>query len=129
MRQTARAVTQMYNLALKPAAIEITHFTVLRVLDDHPGLTTGDLACLLVMDQTTVTRTLRLMETAGLLSWRAGLDRRHKRWALTPLGEAKFQAARPLWVGAQADLQRQFGTDAADSLHRLGFALTARLVS
>jgi len=129
MRQTARAVTQVYNLALRPAEIEITHFTVLTVLDSNAGLTTGDLAQLLVMDQTTVTRTLRLMEKAGLVAWQPGADRRHKRWSLTGAGSGKFRAAHPLWAGAQALVQRQFGDSTTEHLHQLSFALTDTLVS
>ncbi len=129
MRQTARAVTLAYNQALKPAGIEITHFTVLAILAVNPGLTTGDLALLLVMDQTTATRTLRLMEKCGLLAWQPGLDRRHKRWTLTVTGQDKFAVAQPLWSAAQLSVERLFGSATTESLHRLSFALTEALVS
>jgi DNA-binding MarR family transcriptional regulator len=129
MRQTARAVTQVYNLALRPAEIEITHYTLLALLHVNPGLTTGDLAGLLVMDQTTVTRTLRLMEKASLIAWQPGLDRRHKRWSLTQAGSAKLHAAQPLWQVAQATVRQQFGGGKLEELHQLSFALTTTLVS
>ena len=50
-----------------PYGLDYSRWRVLAVLQEHPGATMGELADLTSVDRTTLTRTLGLMEEAGLI--------------------------------------------------------------
>jgi DNA-binding MarR family transcriptional regulator len=126
-RQAARAISQHYSEALRPAGIEGTHFTLTMLLRTLPGLTSSEIGAHMVMDKTTLTRTLRLMEAALLVRWEPGKDRREKHWNLTEHGETIYQQAYPLWQQAQALMRRRLGDDALSTwqglTHQVAVAL------
>ena len=65
LRRAARAVTQRYDEALRPAGIRLTQFTLLQMLSLTGPLTQGALSEQLAMDSTTLSRTLKPVEKAG----------------------------------------------------------------
>jgi DNA-binding MarR family transcriptional regulator len=69
----------------------------LAVLQEHSGATMGALADLTSVDRTTLTRTLGLMESAGLIARRERKsDRRSLTIALTANGRRMFARILPL---------------------------------
>jgi len=128
-RQAARAISQHYSEALRPAGIEGTHFTLTALVRSFPGSTASEIGARMVMDKTTLTRTLRLMEAAQLISWRPGQDRREKRWTLTEHGEAVYQRAYPLWEQVQRDMRQAFGEDVLAAWQGQTFQLAATLAN
>src|SRR6185312_2913461 len=76
LRQAARAVTVLYEDMLADSGLHATQYTALQLLDSVPGLTTTELAEALGIDQTTATRTLALINRAGLAKDTVGIDRR-----------------------------------------------------
>ena len=75
-RRAARALTHVYDEALRPQGLRATQFTILQALSLTGEISQGDLGDLLVLDSTTLTRTLRLMRTRGWIKERPGKDRR-----------------------------------------------------
>lgn len=66
-----------------------------------------ELAHLLSMDQTTVTRNLRGLEKYGYIRLRSeSSDHRIKKIQLTAQGATKVAAARPLWENAQREMEQ-----------------------
>ena len=100
----------MYDTALKPSGVKITQFGILRLLNAYPGLTTGDMAEALVMDSTTLTRTLKIIQESGWIDATPGQDRRQRHWTITAAGQERLREATPLWKEAQ----KQFATFADD---------------
>src|SRR5216684_2606103 len=78
-RRASRALTQMYDDALRPLGLRATQFTILQVLSLAGEVSQGELGRLLVMDSTTLTRTLRILSAQGWIANRPGKDRR-ERW-------------------------------------------------
>jgi DNA-binding MarR family transcriptional regulator len=124
LRQAARAVTQMYDRLLQPSGIKITQFSILMLLSSRPGLTTGEIARALAMDSTTLTRTLKIIKNSGWIDTARSVDRRERRWTVTPTGEQALRQAKPLWKKAQKELaQKAAGID-LDALGMTLYALT-----
>ena len=74
----------------------------------------------LAIDQTTLTRSLGLLERDGLTERVAHPDRRIKAMRLTPRGRAVLRTARPLWSRAQQTVLRELGSKGwADARRRL----------
>src|SRR5258706_7543917 len=74
-RRTARALTQLYEQALRPLGLRATQFTILQVLALAGEVTQQQLGDMLVMDSTTLTRTLVIMGRPGSIAGRRGDDR------------------------------------------------------
>lgn len=129
LRQAARAVTALYEETLGDGGLHATQYTALQVLEFAPDLTTTELARLIGIDQTTATRTLALIRKKGLAADSVGSDRRQRRWALTPKGQAQLRALRPRWEAAQQAFEKRLGRTAALSLKKAAHAAASRLTS
>src|SRR5207245_10681275 len=60
-RRTSRALTQMYENALRPLKLRATQLTMLQALSRAGGVSQGQLGEMLAMDSTSLTRTLAIM--------------------------------------------------------------------
>ena len=109
LRRASRAATRLYDEELREEGLTIATFTLLQALDLAGPITQGGLGRLLVIDSTTLTRTLRPLEKKGWIRRRAGRDRRERRIALTPAGRERFRRARPAWNRAQKRLRAKVG--------------------
>ena len=108
-RRATRAITQCYDEALRPLGLRATQFTILQVLSKAGELCQGELAQILAMDSTTLTRTLGIMVREGWIVERRGKDRRERLLRLAKAGRYQFNRALPSWENAQAQLERQLG--------------------
>ncbi len=108
-RRASRALTQLYDDALRPVGLRATQFTILQVLSRAGEVSQGELGQILAMDSTTLTRTLRIMSREGWIAERRGEDRRERWLRLAKAGRDQFNRALPPWEKAQAQLERQFG--------------------
>jgi DNA-binding MarR family transcriptional regulator len=115
-RRVSRALTRMYDEALRPLGIQATQLTLLNAVTmcGGEGATMARLADILAMDGTTLSRNLRPLEKAGLMRIeRLAADRRVRLALLTPAGEQMVADALPLWREAHARVVSALGADAA----------------
>jgi len=106
-RRASRALTQLYDDALRPLGLRVTQFTILQALSLTGEISQGDLGDLLAMDSTTLTRTLRLMR--GWIEERPGQDRRERRLRLSTTGQKQLKRAEVPWQALQTQLRSSFG--------------------
>jgi DNA-binding MarR family transcriptional regulator len=118
-RRASRALTQLYDEALRPLALRATQFTILQVLSRAGEVSQGELGQMLAMDSTTLTRTLRIMGREGWIAERRGRDRRERLLRLAKAGRDQFNRALPAWEKAQARLLRQLGNKRWHNLPKL----------
>ena len=117
LRQAARHVTQFYDQCLAPAGLRTTQLSILAKLKRLGPLTINALARELVMDRTTLGRTMLPLERDGLISIEDGtLDRRSKELHLTKAGAKRLRVARRLWSEAQLQFEAAFGGERASTL-------------
>src|SRR5438067_4878742 len=86
-RRTSRAMTQLYEDALRPLGLRATQFTILQVLSRAGEVSQGQLGEMLAMDSTSLTRTLGIMRREGWVAERRGEDRRQRWLRLAKAGE------------------------------------------
>lgn len=110
LRQATRAVTKLYDDALKPAGLKVTQFGLLGSVAALESATLGELAKAMVVDRTTLTRNLEILEARGLVASEEGVDRRERQLRLTAEGDAALNAAYPLWQAAQKRVMELAGT-------------------
>lgn len=110
LRRASRALTQVYEQALRPLGLRGTQFTILQALSLAGEVPQGELGRILAMDSTTLTRTLEIMRRRGWIATRYGKDRRERWLSLARPGEAELKRALPRWERVQARLRRRLGT-------------------
>jgi len=118
LRKASRRVTQIYDHGLESAGLTVTQYGVLGQLKRHDGIGIGALAEILIMDPTTLTRSLRPLERQGLLTMKPDRrDRRSRCLHLTAKGGAAFENAIPAWRRAQRRLEEALGGPEAAALN------------
>jgi DNA-binding MarR family transcriptional regulator len=108
-RRASRALTHLYDSALRPVGLRATQFTILQVLSRAGEVSQGQLGQILFMDSTTLTRTLRIMARHRWIAERRGRDRRERLLRLDKAGRDHLRRALPAWERVQAQLGRQVG--------------------
>ncbi len=123
-RRTARALTQMYEEALRPLGLRATQLTILQALSRAGEVSQGQLGEMLAMDSTSLTRTLAIMARKGWIAEQRGEDRRERRIRLSAAGEAKLRRAMPVWKKVQSRLRGKLGKPKWGSLLQLTHHVT-----
>jgi DNA-binding MarR family transcriptional regulator len=129
LRQAARVISQYYDSALRDTGVTITQFTLLSLLDKRKVARVNDIAAGLAMDQTSLSRTLALMERDGLITPAEGEDLRETRWRLTAAGRRRMRSFLPRWKAVQRRVERVLGKEEAARLKAVAQRLVTRLAS
>jgi len=98
----------------------VTQFSILAAIARLGEASLKQLEEELAIDQTTLTRSLSLLERDGVIERVAHPDGRVKAMRLTSKGRRALEEARPMWAQAQGKVLRALGTKAwADAQRRL----------
>jgi DNA-binding MarR family transcriptional regulator len=109
LRKASRVITQHFDEILKPSGLLVTQFTILAAVAIVQSATINELAEILVMDRTTLTRNLKPLERENWLRSEPGQDQRTRVISLTAEGEAVLAKALPLWKQAQKRVEETLG--------------------
>ena len=124
LRRTSRALTQLYEDALRPLGLRATQFTILQALSLAGEVSQGQLGEILAIDSTTLTRTLDIMLRRGWIAERRGDDRRVRRIRIAPAGQSQLNRALPIWEKVQDHMRRHLGGDRWNDLFQLSNQVT-----
>jgi DNA-binding MarR family transcriptional regulator len=116
LRQAARHISKLYERYLSEAGITPTQFSILRTLSRCPDLTMAELSKAMVVDRTTLVRTLKPLLRRGLVAAPAEAQGTRLHVLLTARGLAKLGEASIHWAAAQARFEQRFGKHEASSL-------------
>src|SRR3989442_15664563 len=120
LRQAARHVTQFYDQCLAATGLRTTEFSILAKLSRLGPMKINALARELVMDRTTLGRTMLPLERDGLIVINDGTsDRRSKELAITKAGAEVLRRAAGRWADAQDAFEETFGAKRAVALREL----------
>jgi DNA-binding MarR family transcriptional regulator len=115
---TTRAVTRLYDDALRPTGLRTTQFSLLARLDEEGPSALTRLAGRLLLDRTSLARELEPLVDRGLVELAAGEDRRTRIASLTESGRERLAVAYPLWRSLQRDVRERYGRERVDALLR-----------
>lgn len=108
-RRTTRAVTRLYDAAFEKFGIRSTQFTILIGIAKTQPTSMSSLAELLLLDATTLTRSLRLLQKQGLVAISARAAKRQRFLTLTAKGERMLARTLPVWRAAHARFVKSVG--------------------
>ena len=116
VRKAARAITKLYEEVLRPSGLRATQFSLLMATRVMGPVTVVKLAQVMVMDRTTLTRNLQILEKRGLITIKPGEDRREREINLTAAGMEVLNQTVPLWEEAQERVRKGLGEERLQNL-------------
>ncbi|HEV1994469.1 MAG TPA: MarR family winged helix-turn-helix transcriptional regulator [Candidatus Acidoferrum sp.] len=115
-RRTARAVTRLYDMALQESGIRSTQFAILVGIAKSQPVSIGALADVLVIDSTTLTRSLRLLQKEGLVTVSKRAAMRQRFLTVTAKGERTLARSLPAWRAAHERFVATIGSEYWDGM-------------
>ena len=116
LRRATRALTQLYDDLMAPSGLRLTQFSLLRTLAREGTSRMSDLAGMLLLDRTALSRNLDPLVERGLVAIVPGRDARTREVSLTRAGEKAIHGAEPHWKRAQARVAAKLGTTKLNAL-------------
>jgi DNA-binding MarR family transcriptional regulator len=112
-RQVARRLTRLYEAELRPAGMNPAQFELMANLRGRPGASQVELAAAMDVDQTTLSRNLKLLMGRGWVSGGASAtDGRRVEYRLSLEGRRALQKAMPCWERAMGKVRVGLGEKA-----------------
>lgn len=109
-RRTARAVTRFYDDALQDTGIRSTQFAILVAIAKNQPVSIGALSEVLVIDGTTLSRSLLLLKKDGLVAVSERSAMRQRFLSITRKGERVLARALPVWRKAHKRFVASLGS-------------------
>lgn len=119
LRQLMRRVAQRYDAEVGKTGLKGTQYSLLSHVFKLGPVRPGDLARAMKIDASTLTRNLRPLIAAGLVTLEAGADGRSRLVNITPAGREKRQEAQRRWRVAQEGINTLLGPRRVVALHGL----------
>lgn len=116
LRRASRALTQLYDDLMAPSGLRVTQFSLLRTLRRSGTSTLSDLAAVLLLDRTALSRTLDPLALRGLVAIAPGRDARTREVSLTDAGARAVVDAEPHWRRAQSQVAHRLGSEKLEAL-------------
>lgn len=116
-RTAARAVTRLYDDALRPVGLRATQLSVLVAVAFSDAVSIASLSRLLGMDRSTLTRNLRPLEEQGLVVLGPERHHRSRTLSITSKGDQLVRKALPLWEKTQDKLREEIRRPHWTNLH------------
>lgn len=119
LRQLMRRVAQLYDAEVGKTGLRGTQYSLLSHVVKLGPIRPVDLARAMKLDASTLTRNLRPLVDAGLLTLQPGPDARSRLVQATPVGRERRQEAQRRWRVAQESLNQRLGVQRVLALHAL----------
>lgn len=111
LRRSARIVSALYDEALAPCGLSVAQFSLLRLLQRAGPSTLTQFAEATGHDRTTLNRTLKPLEEAGLVVSSPSKDKRARTVSVTNEARDVMRRGQPHWEAAQKRIEDQLGPD------------------
>jgi DNA-binding MarR family transcriptional regulator len=119
VRLLNRVVSGVYDHALRPLGITAGQMNILVVVAKGGALAPGEIARVLHMEKSTLSRNLERMRRQGWVEVAPGEAGRGLVATIAPAGETLLRDALPHWHEAQVRVRELLGAEGADDLLRL----------
>ena len=115
VRALNRAVTALYDEALRPHGLRVGQLNLLVAIARMGTARPGDLCRILRMDKSTLSRDVEIMRRNGWLEVDDS-GGRARPLRLSPEGHAVLEAVVPAWQKAQEQARRLIGDDGSEAI-------------
>ncbi len=127
IRLLNRAVTNIFDDALRPLGVKVSQLNVLMVVAKLGPTSPGDVARRLNMEKSTLSRNVDRMRTHGWLKVSEGDSGRKQILEIGTAGRKLIEKSLPFWKKAQAQTEAMLGQRGTQSIHRAANTVWAQL--
>ena len=110
-RRTSRIVTRLYDTVMQESGVRSTQFAILVGIAKLQPVAMGTLANVLMLDSSTLTRSLRLLQKERMIEISKRSQMRRRFLKLTLSGQKALQRSLPLWRAAHERFLAEVGAD------------------
>ncbi len=111
IRLISRAISRIYDEALRPQGVKTTQLSILAVVSILGQAAPAEICRILYLEGSTLSRNTKRMMNKGWLEAARAKDRRARRLRLTPEGNQLLIKAFPSWREAQEKVLAMLGED------------------
>ncbi|OOM76060.1 organic hydroperoxide resistance transcriptional regulator [Clostridium puniceum] len=112
LRMTTRITTQHFDQIFQTVGLTTPQFSLLSDITAHENIAISEVAEILLMDQTTLTRNIEILRKKGYVNVRTdGNDSRRKCISLSNVGEEILNEAIPVWNNVQSLIFKEIGAE------------------
>ncbi len=129
LRVLNRAISRLYDDALRPHGMRIAQLNTLVVVMETGGLTPNELSSRMHMDASTVSRNVERMCKTGWLELADIDDARSHEIRLTPRGMKLIADVLPAWEAAQQEVENLLGQQISRAISKGADRLLASLTN
>jgi DNA-binding MarR family transcriptional regulator len=119
LRRLNRMITRIYDSALRPHGVKVSQLNVLVVAGKKGTVRPAEVAEILEIEVSTLSRNLERMRARGWLVEVAEPDARTRPFKLTAKGRKMLNDLAPAWEAAQREAAELIGRDGVRWLHRV----------
>jgi DNA-binding MarR family transcriptional regulator len=119
VRALSRTITRIYDRSLRPHGLTASQLNLLALIPSGEPARSGDVADLLSMEISTLSRNAHLMERQGWITVKRAERGNGRTLQLTTAGERKLAEAIPAWREAQKEARSFLGADGARTVKGL----------
>ncbi len=117
LRKLTRAMSRLYDQHMATVGLKTTQYSVLANAA-RAALPVAELAEILGVERTTLTRNLKPLQEAGWIELQAGADSRQRIVTITASGRDMLKLAYVAWRRAQTEFENLMGRDGVRALHQ-----------
>jgi DNA-binding MarR family transcriptional regulator len=117
-RMLNRAITNIYNDALRPLGLKASQLSVLVVTAKLGLARPGQVCEILQLDASTLSRNVKPLQAHGWVEVVPGEDARAQPFRLTPKGKRLIEKAVPAWEEAQLRASELLGNEGISLLDK-----------
>ncbi len=123
VRLLDRAITGLYDEALRPLGLRVTQMSIMVVLARVGPKTAADVSRILWLDRSTLSRSIDRLIERGWIEDAEATDARAQPLQITREGRKLIDKAAPAWASAQEQAVELLGQKAAGRIVSAGFSL------
>lgn len=128
-RLLERAIANIFARHLKPTGLRDTQVTLLTAIGAHDGIRPSELSSALLIEKSTVSRTVDKMIEHGWVEALSVPDGRSYEARLTNAGRAKLVEVYPAWSAAQTEVEDLLSNNQHDQLRSIARHITRAVAS
>ncbi len=125
-RLIGRTVTGIYDDALRPVGVTAGQLNILAVVVGRGPVSPGEVARMLNIERSTMSRNVDRMKRNGWLAIRPGESASSQELRITKAGRRIIEEAEPLWREAQGRARDVLGAGGAEAIHQVADAIRQR---
>lgn len=119
LRRASLAITKIYDEKLQPSGLSVSQYAIIKHLYHLGTVSVSDLSASIRLDRTTLVRSLKPLESNGLITDISENGTRNRQLQLTERGLSKYQEAAELWDEAQQYIEQNLGKENIEKLTAL----------